>query len=83
MKPNEAAAPEVPAAPVPPTQIPGCLPPGMDLDSLLTVPQCAVWHQVPESTLRLRLPLMKGVIHNSREDIRVHPRTYLERTVGD
>ena len=43
-------------------QIPGCLPQGYDLDSLLTPEQFAVWRQLAESTVRAMLPTMKGVI---------------------
>lgn len=63
-------------------QIPGCLPKGYDLDSLLTVEQFAVWRQVKESTARAALAVTSGVIKRSREDVRIHPRTYLEKAKG-
>jgi hypothetical protein len=50
----------------------------MDLDALLTVAQFAAWQQVPERTVRKRLASMPGVIQESRECVRIHPRTYLE-----
>jgi hypothetical protein len=54
------------------------LPAGYTLDSLITLEQFAVWRQVAECTVRSRVPTMPGVIAESRLDIRVHPRTYLE-----
>ena len=65
----------------PPTQIPGCLPAGYDLDSLLTVEQFAAWRQVAVSTARAGLAITRGVIKRTREDIRIHPRTFLEMTM--
>lgn len=59
-------------------QIPGQLPAGYTLDSLLTPSQFACWRQEPESTIRKRLAAMPGVIIESRKCIRIHPRTYLE-----
>jgi hypothetical protein len=50
----------------------------MNLDDLLTVEQFATWQQVPVSTIRKKLPTMPGVIRESREHVRIHPRTYLE-----
>ena len=50
----------------------------MDLDALLTVAQFAAWQQVPERSVRRRLASMPGVIRESRELVRIHPRTYLE-----
>jgi hypothetical protein len=57
------------------------LPNGFNLDSLLTVSQFAVWRNVAESTVRAALPVTKGVIKRSREDVRIHPRSYLEKSV--
>jgi len=48
------------------------------LDALLTVEQFAAWQQAPEATVRKRLASMPGVIRESREFVRIHPRTYLE-----
>jgi hypothetical protein len=62
-------------------QLPGTLPKGYDLDSLLTVAQFAVWQQVAESTARSALASCKGVIRRSREWVRIHPRTFLEGSV--
>ena len=58
-------------------QRPGCLPPGFDLDGLLTPEQCAVWQQTSVITLRRRLENMPGVIQESRKCVLIHPRTYL------
>lgn len=49
----------------------------INLDALLTPEQFARWQQVPVSTVRKRLSSMPGVIRESRECIRIHPRTYL------
>ena len=50
----------------------------MNLDALLTVEQFAAWQQVPERNVRRRLASMPGVIRETRELVRIHPRTYLE-----
>jgi len=62
-------------------QLPGCLPTGYDLDSLLTVAQFAVWRQKSEDVVRDELPSTKGVISRNRKDVRIHPRTYLEKAM--
>lgn len=64
-----------------PAQVPGCLPAGYDMDSLLTVEQFARWRQVSPYTARTALPYTKGVIRRSREDVRIHPRSYVELSV--
>jgi hypothetical protein len=74
----EDGAPETPAAVA---QLPGCLPRGYDLDSLLTVEQFALWRQKSVETIRDELPTTKGVIRRTRLDCRIHPRTYLELTL--
>jgi len=51
---------------------------GFDLDALLTVAQFAAWQQTPIVTVRKRLASMPGVVRESRQCIRIHPRTYLE-----
>lgn len=51
----------------------------MDLDALLTVAQFAAWQQTPERSVRRRLASMPGVIRETRELVRIHPRTYLEK----
>ena len=62
-------------------QLPGCLPPGYDLDSLLTVQQFAIWRQKSLERVRNELPITKGVVGNTQKDRRIHPRTYLERSM--
>lgn len=62
-------------------QLPGCLPDGFTLDSLLTVEQFAIWRQKSVDRVRRELPVTKGVIGSSMKDRRIHPRTYLERSV--
>ena len=53
-------------------------PDSVNLDSLMTVPEFAVWLGVSELWVRKRLRLMPGVIRESRKTVRIHPRTYLE-----
>lgn len=59
-------------------QIPGCLPPGYDLDALLTPEQFCLWQQCGRNWFSARKYILRGVITHSREMVRVHPRTYLE-----
>lgn len=66
---------------VPRGQLPGCLPLGFDLDSLLTVEQFAIWRQKSFERVRNELPITRGVISQNRKDVRIHPRTYLECSV--
>lgn len=49
-----------------------------NLDDLLTVDQFAQWQQKPIKEVRKRLASMPGVVRESREWVRIHPRTYLE-----
>lgn len=46
---------------------------------LMTVEEFAAWQRVPIRTVRRRLPTMPGVIKHSREWIRIHVPTYLDR----
>ena len=62
-----------------PKQIPGCLPRGYTLDSLLTVAQFCAWRQVSASWFRARRKKLPGVIRESRETVVIHPRTYLDK----
>lgn len=66
--------------PVP--QKPGQLPDGATLDTLLTPEQFAVWRNQPIATLRKKLATLPGVIAESRKFIRVHPRTFLAKSVA-
>ncbi len=59
-------------------QRPGCLPKGFDLDSLLTPEQAARWVNVPEPWFRRHMDGKPGVRRESREMVRIHPRSYLE-----
>lgn len=77
---NEQAA-GTPTVKVSVKQIPGCLPQGFDLDSLLTVEQFAVWRQKDARSVRDEMPRTPGRVKTSRKDIRIHPRTYLEKAV--
>jgi hypothetical protein len=61
-------------------QLPGCLPEGYTLDSMLTPEQFCLWQQVKRRWLTHR-PRLKGLVHHSREMIRIHPRTYLDGNV--
>ena len=62
----------------PTPQTAGCLPKNFDRDSLLTVEQFAKWRQIEESTARSQIAAGDvPVIQHSRNDIRIHPNTYL------
>jgi hypothetical protein len=58
-------------------QIPGCLPPGYSLDSLLTVEQFARWQDASLKWVWQHASALPGVIHEGRKMTRFHPRTYL------
>jgi hypothetical protein len=63
-------------------QLPGCLPPGADLDTLLTREEFCIWQRRGRNWFaawRRRLP---GVIVHSKKNIRIHPRTYLDKAIG-
>jgi hypothetical protein len=64
-----------------PKQIPGCLPEGYDLDSMLTPEQFCIWQQVGRAWFSRRSCTLPGVIRRSREFVRIHPRTFLSKTV--
>ena len=49
-----------------------------DLDRPMTLAQFARWLGVDERWVRKRLRLLPGVIIESRETVRIHPRTYLD-----
>lgn len=51
---------------------------GTDLDRPMTLPEFARWLGVEEGWVRKRLRILPGVIIESREMVRVHPRTYLD-----
>lgn len=55
----------------------GCLPEGYDENSFLTPEQFAVWKQLSIKTVRNRLPLIPGLVRNSRRDQRIHVKTHL------
>ena len=50
----------------------------VDLDRPMTVGEFATWLGVHEGWVRKRLRLLPGVIIESREVVRIHPRTYLD-----
>ena len=60
-------------------QLPGCLPKGYSLDSLLTPQQFMIWRGVKRTWWSAHGRLMPGVVKESRGTFRVHPRTYLEK----
>lgn len=62
-------------------QLPGCLPAGYDLDSMLTREEFCIWQRVKKSWLRPRLCRLPGVVRYSRKNIRIHVRTYLDKAV--
>ena len=53
-------------------------PTAIDLDRPMTVGEFATWLGVGEGWVRKRLRLLPGVIIESREMVRIHPRTYLD-----
>ena len=50
-----------------------------NLDSLMTPKEFAEWIGQSERWVRARLGKLPGVIRESREVIRIHPRTYIEK----
>jgi hypothetical protein len=54
-----------------------------NLDSLMTVQEFARWLGVTERWLRKRLRILPGVIMESRETVRIHPKTYLEARLSN
>jgi hypothetical protein len=62
-----------------PKQTAGNLPDGFGLDSLLTVEQFAVWQQCTICWVREHMSAFPGFIVETREHVRFHPRTYLEK----
>lgn len=62
-----------------PKQISGCLPEGYDLDSMLTPDQFCLWQQVGRDWFGARVRQLPGVIRESRKQVRIHPRTYLDK----
>lgn len=69
-------------APRNPKQIAGCLPTGFTLDSMLSPDQFCRWQQVGRAWFSKRLATLPGVVSESREHCRIHPRTYLEKRVS-
>jgi len=72
-----AEAPEAPAVP----QIPGCLPQGYDENSMLTLPQFAIWRQISLKTARRRQAITPGLDRKSERDVRIHVKSYLARAI--
>lgn len=65
----------------PTTQTPGNLPPGMTLDSMLTVEETALWlglsvRTVQDQVRNRRIPSLDGSQNQPR---RIHPRTVLAK----
>jgi len=59
-----------------PPQIPGCLPEGYTLDSILSAEQWCIWMGYSQAYGRKVLRQEKGVLRD-RKKPRVHVRTYL------
>ncbi len=53
-----------------------------NLDELMTVEQFAAWQNCKPRWVRSRLPILPGVIRESRQHVRIHPRTYLAKRLG-
>jgi hypothetical protein len=49
----------------------------MTEDSMLTVEEFAIWQRETPREVRRRLRSLAGVFRQSREMVRIHPRTYL------
>ena len=49
-----------------------------DQDELMTVEQFAAWQKCSVAWVRARLAVLPGVIRETREHVRIHPRTYLD-----
>lgn len=65
---------------LPCSQLPGCLPPGADLDTLLTPEEFCTWQRCGRNWFSARKHSLAGVINHSRDMVRIHPRTYLEKS---
>ncbi len=65
---------------VPLTQLPGNLPPGASLDSLLTVEQFAVWvgWSLATATRRVQDRVVPGIVQATQSP-KIHPRTFLAK----
>lgn len=62
-------------------QLPGSLPRGATLDTLLTPEEFCVWQRCCRKWFASRRHSLQGVIAHSRDMVRIHPRTYLEKSV--
>ena len=62
-------------------QKPGCLPEGYDENSYLTLAQFAKWKQQSLGTVRRRATIIPGLVRHSRQDIRVHVKTHLNKVL--
>lgn len=62
-----------------PKQLPGCLPKGYTLDSMLTPEQFCLWIGEGKRWWSARRNLLPGIIMESRQHYRIHPRTYLDK----
>lgn len=60
-------------------QLPGCLPTGATLDSLLTREEFCIWKRVSLEWLKPRIAMIPGVVKESNKVLRIHPRTYLDK----
>lgn len=54
----------------------------VDLDELMTPERFAAWQGRPVAWVMARLASLPGVIRESREHVRIHPRTYLAARLG-
>lgn len=62
-------------------QLPGCLPVGATLDTLLTRQEFCIWQRCGRNWFTARKSTLPGVIIQSRDMVRIHPRTYLEKSM--
>jgi hypothetical protein len=65
---------------VPCGQLPGSLPKGATLDSLLTREEFCIWQRKALNWFSAHGKRLPGVISHTRKAVRIHPRTYLENS---
>lgn len=63
------------------SQKPGSLPKGATLDSLLTPDEFCTWQKCERDWFTARRHNLPGIIRHSKKHVRIHPRTYLEKSV--
>jgi len=62
-------------------QVPGNLPRGATLDSLLTPEEFCIWQKCGRDWFASRSRTLPGIVRHSKKHVRIHPRSYLETSV--